>query len=133
MFFHEQKEARRKAVFFFLVCKNNGIRGRLCSRLTTVRLISSVLTVILLITGPAHRNAATAGASKEVHWTFKLSLICETKEKKKIIMGESLTISENPKALWNENTAPNLGSFSHQKSLHSRCCRHTPMKADNTE
>lgn len=28
---------------------------------------------------------------------------------------------------------PNLGSFSHLKSLHSRCCRHKPTRTDNTE
>lgn len=46
-----------------------------CTKLVTVCLISPVLTVILFITGPTHRNAPTAGASKEVDWTFKLPLI----------------------------------------------------------
>lgn len=40
-----------------------------------MRLISSVLTVVLLIAGPAHRNATTTGTSKEVDWTFKLPFI----------------------------------------------------------
>lgn len=95
------KPEEKQSWFSGMLCvfsKNKGIRVQLCSRLTTVRLISSILTVILLITGPAHRNAATTGASKEVHWTFKLSLICKTKEKKKHNV-ESLAISEKPKAL----------------------------------
>ncbi len=60
--------------------KNKGTLG-----LTTVCLISSVLTVVLLITGPAHRNAAPAGAGKEVYWTFKLPFICRVTEKKHIM------------------------------------------------
>lgn len=60
-----------------------GITGQLRRRLTTVCLISPVLTVILFIAGPTHRNAPTAGASKEVDWTFKLPLICNTTEKKR--------------------------------------------------
>ena len=74
--------------------KNKGIRGQLCSRLTTVSFISSVLTVILLIAGPAHRNAATARTSKEVDWTFKLPFICETKETHTKQNVESLTVAE---------------------------------------
>lgn len=46
-----------------------------CAKFVTVCLISSVLTVVLLITGPAHRNAAPAGAGEEVYWTFKLPFI----------------------------------------------------------
>lgn len=84
----------------FLVCfvfSRKGIRWQLYSRLTTVCLISSVLTVILLITGPAHRNATTTGTSKEVDWTFKLPFICKTTQKKHTV--EPLTISEKLKAL----------------------------------
>lgn len=50
-------------------------------RLTTVCLISSILTVVLLITGPAHRYAATTRTSKEVDWAFKFTPICKTTEK----------------------------------------------------
>lgn len=60
--------------------KKKGTRGQLCSRLTTVSLISSVLTVVLLITGPAHGNASTTGTSKEVDWTFQLPLIYKTEQ-----------------------------------------------------
>lgn len=46
-------------------------------RLTAVCLIGSVLTVVLLIARPAHRNAAATGAGEEVDGTFKLSLVCK--------------------------------------------------------
>lgn len=45
------------------------------SRLTTVGLVSSVLTVVLLVTGPAHRDTATTGARKEVHRALQLLLV----------------------------------------------------------
>lgn len=68
-------------VCFVFSRERNGSRIKLWSRLTTVSLISSVLTVIFLITCPAHRNAATTGTSKEVDWTFKFPLICKTTKK----------------------------------------------------
>lgn len=46
-------------------------------RLTTVCLISSVLTVVLFITCPAHGDAATAGTSEEVDRTFESLFICK--------------------------------------------------------
>ena len=73
----------KQSGFSAMLCvfnKNKGIRGQLCSRLTTVSFISSVLTVVLLIAGPAHGNAATTRTSKEVDRTFKLPFICETKD-----------------------------------------------------
>lgn len=84
----KEKQSGFLFVFFLVwfVCfqdKDRGIRGQLRRRLTTVCLISPVLTVILFIAGPTHRNAPTAGASKEVDWTFKLPLICSTTEKKR--------------------------------------------------
>lgn len=53
---------------------------KITRKLTTVCLISSILTVILLITGPAHRYAATTRASKEVDWAFKFPYICKTEK-----------------------------------------------------
>lgn len=64
----------------FLNC--SVFRWQLCETLTTVCFISSILTVVFLITGPAHRNATPAGTSKEVHWTFKLSVIWKIKKRK---------------------------------------------------
>lgn len=64
----------------FLNC--SVFRWQLCETLTTVCFISSILTVVFLITGPAHWNATPAGTSKEVHWTFKLSVIWKKKKKK---------------------------------------------------
>lgn len=51
-----------------------------CSRLTAVRLIGSVLTVVLFITRPAHWNTAATGAGEEVDRTFKFSLVCNRSE-----------------------------------------------------
>lgn len=45
------------------------------SRLTAVSLVGSVLTVVLLIAGPAHGDAATAGAGEEVHWALQFPLV----------------------------------------------------------
>lgn len=67
---------QKTALFFFSGRVFVSINFRnMWGRLTTVRLISSVLTVILLITSPAHGNAATTGASEEVDWAFKFPLI----------------------------------------------------------
>lgn len=76
--FHVKREAGRKTEGAF---KKN-IRGRVGSRLTAVRLIGSVLTVVLLITRPAHRNTAAAGAGEEVDRTFQFSFVCKRSEKK---------------------------------------------------
>lgn len=38
--------------------------------LTTMSLVRTVLTVVLLITGPAHRDATSAGAGEEGRWTL---------------------------------------------------------------
>lgn len=45
------------------------------SELTTVCLVSTVLTVVLLVAGPAHRDTATTGARKEVHRALQLLLV----------------------------------------------------------
>lgn len=128
-----RKPKEKQSGFSGMLCvfkKHVGIRGQLCRRLTTVCLISSVFTVILLITGPAHRNAATAGTSKEVDWTFKLPFICRQQKKTSFKIFDELRKAESIQRV---NKPRNLGSFSHQKSLHSRCCRHTPMRTDNRE
>lgn len=45
------------------------------SRLTAVRLVRSVLTVVLLIAGPAHGDAAAAGAGEEVDRALEFPLV----------------------------------------------------------
>lgn len=113
----------------FLVCFKKHIRGQVCSRLTTVRLISSVLTVILLITGPAHRNAATTGASKEVDWTFKFSLICRTTGQKKTKKNKQCRICDNfreAKSILEGKHSTQPGQFlSSEKSPQSLLPSHT--------
>ena len=51
-------KAKQRAVALQLV-------WALVSKLTTVSLVSAVLTVVLLITSPAHRDAASTGTGKE--------------------------------------------------------------------
>lgn len=55
--------------------REQSVGTRRCSRLTTVSLVGSVLTVVLLIAGPAHGDAATAGASEEVYRALQLPLV----------------------------------------------------------
>lgn len=74
-FFMYSENVQKTALFFSgMVFVSIHFRS-MWGRPTTVRLISSVLTVILLITSPAHGNAATTGASEEVDWAFKFPLI----------------------------------------------------------
>lgn len=61
-------------------------RGRVPSRLTAVCLIGSVLTVVLLITRPAHWNTAATGTGEEVDRTFEFSLVCKRSEKKEDVL-----------------------------------------------
>lgn len=68
----------KKKGLLFLACY---IKKTKTIRLTTVCLISSVLTVILLIAGPAHRYAATTRTGKEVDWAFKFPFIWKNTEK----------------------------------------------------
>lgn len=44
-------------------------------RLTAVRLVGPVLTVVLLIAGPAHGDAAAAGAGEEVDRALEFPLV----------------------------------------------------------
>ena len=48
--------------------------------LTAVGLIGAVLTVVLLIAGPAHGDAAAAGTGEEVVRTLLLLLLCGGQE-----------------------------------------------------
>lgn len=55
--------------------RNTCVGRRRCSTLTTVSLVGSILTVVLLVAGPAHGDAAAAGAGEEVHRTLQLPLV----------------------------------------------------------
>lgn len=54
-----------------------------CS-LTTVRLVCSILTVVLFVTGPAHGNTAAARTRKEVHRTIMLPFLCGKESERSI-------------------------------------------------
>lgn len=107
-------------------CVFKNIRGRCGGRLTAVCLIGSVLTVVLLITRPAHWNAAATRAGEEVDGTFELSLVCKRSgEERKLWQ----TSSKKP----GKSAGADLGSSSRPRSPRSRCCRHTPRRTDSTE
>lgn len=46
-----------------------------CTEFVTVRLVCTILTIVFLITCPAHWNAAPTGTCKEVDRTFNIPLI----------------------------------------------------------
>lgn len=72
------------------------------SRLTAVRLVRSVLTVVLLIAGPAHGDAAAAGAGEEVDRALEFPLVW--KKTKKYIRHQSLSPPRQAGGLEKRNT-----------------------------
>lgn len=98
-----------------------GIKMQLWEKLTTVCFICSILTVVLLITGPAHWNATAAGTSKEVHWTLQLFFICKNKGKNMINVPWGVRKYYKYIKEGREKPHLKLDSFFHQKSLHSHC------------
>lgn len=122
--FHVKGEAGGKAEGVF----KNDSGGRVRGRLTAVRLIGSVLTVVLLVTRPAHWNTAAAGAGEEVDRTFKFSLVCKRSDKKGNVM-QSVRRWRRKAC---KSVGADLGSSSRLRSRRSRCCRHTPTTTGST-
>ncbi len=102
-----------------------------CS-LTTVRLVCSILTVVLFVTGPAHGNTAAARTRKEVHWTFMLPFLCGKESERSI----SLCNITHYICCENEGMCqcllmceePNRDSFFHPRSLRSHWSHHSARR-----